>query len=151
MRNLVSRPGISDLICLGLLALASVAGALLEPPHRDLWLDLPLFFEVPLLCTALLLLSRSGVAGQIATVIHILMLVGSGLYLVLAFFLLVTILFAGTAVVIGPAALVIVLNSVYTLRRISARRQRARPDAAAREVHAADGRARPVGGPDLAD
>ena len=121
MRNLVSRPGISDIICLGLLALASVAGALLEPPHRDLWLGLPLFFEVPLLCTALLLLSRSGMAGQIATVIHILILVGSGLCLVLALFLFVTILFAGTAVVIGPPVLVIVLNSVYTLGRISVR------------------------------
>jgi hypothetical protein len=123
MRNLLSRPGISDFICLGLLALASVAGVLLEPPHRDLWLGLPLLFEVPLLCAALLLLSRSGVAGQIATVIHILILVGSGLCLVLALLLLMSIMFAGTAVVIGPAALVIVLNSVYTLGRISARKR----------------------------
>lgn len=120
-RDLVSRPGISDLICLGVLLLSSVAGAILEPPHREFWLGFPLLMEVPLLCTGLLLLSRSGSAGKVATAIHILILIGSGLCVVFSVFLFVTILFAGLAIILGPFSVIVALNSLYSLSRIRAR------------------------------
>jgi hypothetical protein len=116
----LSRPGISDAACLILLLLSSLAGAFLEPAYRDFWLVFPLFFEVPLLCTALLLVSRSVTAGKIAFAFHIALLIGSGLCLALSFFLLVTILFAGTAIILGPFSLILVLNSVFTMQRIAA-------------------------------
>src|SRR5690242_6316003 len=96
--DFLSRPGISDLICLGLVLLVSLAGVLLEPVHRDFWISFPLVIEVPLLCTALLLLSRSAIAARIAAVLHIVMLAASGLLAALSLFLIFTILLAGLGI-----------------------------------------------------
>jgi hypothetical protein len=120
--DIILRPGVSDAACLGLLVVGSLAGAHLEPSHRDFWLGFPLLVEVPLLCTTLLLiLSRSRVANTIATVIHVAILAMSALFLALSAFLLVTILFAGLAIIIGPIFVILALNSAYTLNRIGAR------------------------------
>jgi hypothetical protein len=121
--NLVARPGVSDLVCLALLVTGSLTGAMLEPPHRDFWLGFPLLFEIPLLCSALLLLSGSAMAGKVAVFIHVAILAFSGLCLALSLFLLVTILFAGLAVILGPFSVILVFNSVYTLNRIAARKR----------------------------
>jgi hypothetical protein len=126
MSNLIVRPGITDLFCLVLLMLASLAGFILEPEQRDFWLGIPLLVEIPLLCTVLLLLPRSIIAGQIAAAIHILMFIGCGLCVAFCFFLLVTILFAGMAFVLGPIAVLLALNSLYTLSRIRAANAAAR-------------------------
>ena len=60
----------------------------------------------------------SRVAAIIATVIHVAILAGSGLLVALSLFLLLTILFAGLAIIIGPISVVLALNSAYTLKRI---------------------------------
>jgi hypothetical protein len=118
----VQRPGISDAVCLGLLLMGSLAGAVFEPSNRDFFVEIPLLFELPLLCTSLLLvLSRSNVATGIAAVIHVAILAESALFLALSAFLLVTILFAATAVIIGPVSVILAFNSVYTLGLIAAR------------------------------
>lgn len=118
----ILRPGVSDAVCLCLLLAGSLTGAVLEPSHRDFWVGFPLMVELPLLSTALLLMfSRSRVAASIAAVIHVAILAGSGLLVALSLFLLLTILFAGLAVIIGPISLVLALNSAYTLKRIVAR------------------------------
>lgn len=115
----MKRPGISDAVCLGVLLLTSLAGAGLQPQFWDFWLELPLLFEVPLLCTTLLLLlSRSDVAAGIAAAIHAAILVMSGLSLLLSLFLLITVLFAGESVILGPFSVLLACNSVYTLSLI---------------------------------
>jgi hypothetical protein len=118
-KKFILRPGISDAVCLGLLVAISLAGAVLEPSFRDFWLEFPLPAELLLACTALLLiLSRSTAAAIIAVFLHIALLVGCALCLLLALFLMVTILFFGTAIGIAPPAIVVALNSMYTLTRI---------------------------------
>lgn len=120
--DVILRPGISDIVCLCLILVVSLTGTVLEPSHRDFWLGFPLIVELPLLATALLLLFlRSRVAASIATVIHVVILAGSGLFVALSLFLLVTILFAGLAIIMGPISVVLAFNSAYTLKRIVAR------------------------------
>jgi hypothetical protein len=125
IRELVLRPGISDFICLGLVLLVSLAGVILEPPHRDFWGGFPLLVELPLLCAAVLLLSRSVIAAKIAAFLHIAILVGSGLCVALSLFLVVTILFAGLGIILLPVAALVALNSAYTLKRIGALKREA--------------------------
>lgn len=118
--DVIRRPGISDAICLGLLLVVSLAGAVLEPSHRDFWLEFPLLVEIPLLCAALLLIfSRSVAATVIATILHVAILAASGLGLLLSVFLLVTILFAGLAIIMGPVSAILAFNSAYTISRIN--------------------------------
>jgi len=124
----MKRPGISDAVCLCVLLLISLAGAVLDPEDREFCLEVPLPFEVALFCTALLLLlSRSRIAIGIAALIHAGILFMSGLTMLLALFLLATILFAGLFVVLGPFSILLAANSLYTLALIAPRKRVAAP------------------------
>jgi len=115
------RPAFRDLLCVLVLAALSVVAPRLEPSYRELWTFLPLAVAAPLVVTAILLLSRSRAATIVALVIHAAMALCCGLVVVLSIFLLFTILFAGTAVVLGPPAVLLMLNSAVTIGQLAKR------------------------------
>ena len=111
------RPAYRDLLCVLLLAAIALVAPRLEPSYRDLWTFLPLAFAVPLLISGLLLLTASKASTVVAIVIHSLILLVCGLAVLGSLFLFITILFAGTAIVIGVPAALLGLNSAATLRQ----------------------------------
>lgn len=107
-----------DLLCTAVLAVVAVVAPRLEPSYRDLWTFLPLAVAAPLVVTAILMLTRSRALWLVALVIHSALALAFGLVAVLSIFLLITILFAGTAVVLGPPAVLLLLNSVVTIKQL---------------------------------
>ena len=114
----VMRPGASDLACVGLLIIGSIVGPTLEPSHRDLWTLAPLVIAAPILVAGVLQCLSSQIATLVAGVIHALLFLLYSLGLLLSAFLFVTVLFAGTAVVLAPVCLLLALNSAFTLTRV---------------------------------
>ncbi|MEO8504246.1 MAG: hypothetical protein ABI609_10160 [Acidobacteriota bacterium] len=118
----LEKPGFTDLGCAVSLLGASWVAATLEPTFHDFWLQAPLFVEIPLVCTGLLQRLPFQLPSTVARVVHLILMVAYGLGLALAALMLVSILFAGMAVILGPACALLATNSWYTLRRIAARR-----------------------------
>jgi hypothetical protein len=119
------RPAFRDLLCALGLAVLSVVGPRLEPSYREFWTFLPLAVAAPLVVTGMLLLPRSRAATIVALVIHAVMALCFGLVCALSVFLLFTIYFTGTAVVLGPPAFLLLLNSAVTIgQEARARRER---------------------------
>jgi hypothetical protein len=112
------RPGVTDLGCVVLLLLNSLAGVKLEPAHRDFWLIAPSLLALPLLCAATLLFLPWKFTTTAACVIHVMILIGSVFGILLAAFLMVTILFFGTGLVVLVPCVVVAGNSLFTLNRI---------------------------------
>ena len=110
------RPAYRDLACALGLSVLSLIGPRLEPSFFEAWTFLPLMFAAPLVVSGILLLLPWRPAMVLALIIHLLLLITCGLVVVLSVFLLVTILMAGTALVIGPPAALVALNSAFTLR-----------------------------------
>jgi hypothetical protein len=114
MKWLLAHAGVRDLLCPFVLAVIGVVAPELEPSSRELWTILPLSFAAALTCSGILLLFHSQATHALAMVIHIPLLLACGAILLLAALCLVTIIFAGTAIVLGPAAILLGLNSAVT-------------------------------------
>jgi len=120
LTSLLLRPGITDIGCALLLVVGSVVAVRLEPAYRDFWTFVPLSVALTLLLAATLLVVNVRVATATAAAIHVLLLILFALGALLSAFLLVTILFFGTGLVLLPPFLALAANSFFTLRRIVA-------------------------------
>ena len=109
------RAGYRDLLCVLILGALALIAPRLEPSYRELWTFLPLVTAIPLLISGILLLFDSRAATMGAMVIHLLMLVTFVLIVSGSLVLLVTILYAGTALVLGGPAALLAINSAATL------------------------------------
>lgn len=115
MEWLLAHPGIRDLVVALILAGASVVGPKLEPSSADLWTILPLSLAAALTCSGLLLLISSRATQLLALVIHIPLLLLCAGAIVLAALCLITVLFAGTGIVLGLPAAIVGANSASTV------------------------------------
>jgi len=109
------RPGVRDLPLALVLAALSVIGPALEESYRDLWTYLPLSLAGLLTCSGILLLLPSRMAKIPALAVHGLIALVCAVALLISALFLVTILLAGTALVLAPPALILGLNSAATL------------------------------------
>jgi hypothetical protein len=101
-----------------LLVITSAIAVRLEPSHRDLWLPAPLTIAAALLCTAALLALHSTPLAAIAAAIHVVLFGTFVLGALLSVFLLITILFFGTGLVLFLPCIALAGNSVFTFSRI---------------------------------
>ena len=112
--------------------IGSAVGVFLEPAHRDFWTFVPLSVALTLLVAAALLLFNVRVATATAFAIHVVLLILFALGALLSAFLLVTIIFFGTGLVLFPPFLTLAANSFFTLKRIVAANRAKQPRVVAR-------------------
>lgn len=118
MKWWLEHAGLRDLVYAFVLALLSVIGPKLEPSSQYLWMILPSCLAAALMCSGILQLSQNPATRAFAIVVHVpilLMCVGA---LILAALCLVTIIFAGTAIVLGVPAVLLGVNSAGTVAHI---------------------------------
>ena len=109
------RAGARDLILALLLGVASIVAPRLEPSYSEFWLFLTLGVAAPLVCSGVLLLLPWRLTTILGICIHMVLLYFSGGVVVLSVFMLVTFYFAGTAIVLGPPALLLAVSSAAAL------------------------------------
>jgi hypothetical protein len=114
MKWLIAHAGVRDLLFAFVFAVAAVVGPMLEPSSRDLWTILPLSFAAALTLSGILLSFQSRATHVLAMIIHVPLLLACGAIFLVAALCLVTIIFAGTAIVLGPPAILVGLNSAAT-------------------------------------
>ena len=118
MKWWLAHAGLRDLVYALVLALLAVIGPRLEPSSRNLWLILPSSLAAALTCSGILLLFPTPAAKALAMVVHIPILLICVAAVILSALCLVTIIFAGTALVLGVPAVLLGVNSAGTVAQI---------------------------------
>jgi hypothetical protein len=122
MKWWLAHAGLRDLVYALVFALLAVIGPKLEPGARTLWTILPLCLAVALTCSGILLLFQSPATRTLALVVHLPILLICLVSALLGALCLITIIFAGTAIVLGVPAVLLGVNSAGTVAQILARR-----------------------------
>jgi len=125
--SILMKPGVTDFCCAVLLAIVSALGVALEPSQRDFWLILPSSIAALLVVTGALLALNVRAAAFVAILLHVMLLASSVLCILLCLFLFVTILFFGLGLVLLPPAVLLTVNSSFTLWRIKRARMLDQP------------------------
>ena len=115
MNWLLAHAGIRDLFLALVLVVASVVAPKLEPSATDLWTFLPLSLAAVLTCSGILLVVRSRATQLLALMIHLPLLLFCAAAVLLSALCLITILFAGTGLVLGIPAMILGANSASTI------------------------------------
>ena len=111
----LGRPATRDLLLAFALVCGSGIAISLEPSSREFWAFIPLLFAVPLFCSGLLLALPWEVTKYLGVAIHAFLLLISACALFVSVLALLSVLFAGTALVLAPPAMLIAVNSGYTI------------------------------------